>query len=1231
MCRGPEDHIAPENGGGGGRHTTFPKALWSRKVFSLGVALAALIVLLVSGCPDSGGTTPGNGGSGGDTTVPTFTVAPAIESGTLTESTVTVTLTANEAGKVFWVLYATDASPDSAAALITAASGTTAGVQRSGTDVTVDTTEKKVALTSLTPGTSYNFYAVLQDSADNTGELSPQLKITTIAVYTCENGIAKTGNPTGSSNVVACQSCSDGYVLTGEVGAVNTTCVQDTAARYTCENGTPVDGAPTGTTTVEECKACNNGFTLTNKQCVAESGDTTPPTFTAGPTVDTSTDTGVTITLTASEDGKLFWVLYTDGTTPPGDAAALIAAASAPSAGVARSGERVTVTTAEKTVTLSQLTPATTYNFYAVLQDTAGNNSARVTTLTITTAATPAPDFTVTVEANPTSTTFGKPVVLDATVTNSGTAAAAATTLKWYRSPDATIEVGDATIDSVVTINALAAQAVQENITLTVTAPRSAGTIYYGACVTAISGEATAANNCHSVAVTVTEAPKADLTVADPTASSLTVARGATFTLSTTVANTGTAAAAATTLQWYSSSDATIGTDDIALGATVPVAALNAGTTSTPLSSGDITAPAAPGVYHYGACVVAVNDEANTENNCSASVTITVPTIYTCSNGTEKTGPTDTTADKVACQSCNNGFKLVGAPGADGTTCVATEYVCTNGTTRTITAGDKPAGTADIEVCMNCNPGFKLDGAAGADDTACIDTVYTCSDGNAKPGRTDTTADKAACQSCNNGFKLVGAPGADGTTCVATEYVCTNGTTRTITAGDKPAGTADIEVCMNCNPGFKLDGAAGADNTTCIATVYTCPANGTAKTGPTTTTADEVLCATCNPGFKRMAPNGGTLGDNGTTCVDTQYTCSNGTPADGKPTGNDDVAECKACDDGYLLNATSKACDPNPNFILHSNGVTVLCVGAAVDATGDVDIDKDGSIDMNTERFTKRRTGITAANAATTCTSGITSMTDTDLPFDATTFNGNISHWDTRDVTNMQSMFSTTLSFTQNISKWDVSNVRSMESMFANAVFNGDISGWDVSNVTDMRNMFSTNSTFNRDISGWDVSNVTNMAAMFSSAIAFNQDLSGWDVSNVTNMRRMFSSAVAFNQDLSDWNVSEVTDMTGMFSTALSFNQDISKWTTSNVKSMLEMFRTATAFNQSIGSWDVSNVTNMGAMFDNARAFNQDLSGWCVSQIAHPGPTDFATGATMFTDANRMPMWGTTVASCPSP
>ena len=47
------------------------------------------------------------------------------------------------------------------------------------------------------------------------------------------------------------------------------------------------------------------------------------------------------------------------------------------------------------------------------------------------------------------------------------------------------------------------------------------------------------------------------------------------------------------------------------------------------------------------------------------------------------------------------------------------------------------------------------------------------------------------------------------------------------------------------------------------------------------------------------------------------------------------------------------------------------------------------------------------------------------------------------------------------------------------ASFNGDLSGWDVRNVTDMDGMFVGAAAFNGDLSGWDVRNVTNMAPCF--------------------------------------------------------------------------------------------------------------------------------------------------------
>ena len=56
-----------------------------------------------------------------------------------------------------------------------------------------------------------------------------------------------------------------------------------------------------------------------------------------------------------------------------------------------------------------------------------------------------------------------------------------------------------------------------------------------------------------------------------------------------------------------------------------------------------------------------------------------------------------------------------------------------------------------------------------------------------------------------------------------------------------------------------------------------------------------------------------------------------------------------------------------------------------------------------------------------------------------------------------------------------------MSDMFSDAAaFNGDLSGWDVRNVTDMTRMFEDAAAFNGDLSGWDVRNVTDMSGMFS-------------------------------------------------------------------------------------------------------------------------------------------------------
>lgn len=328
-------------------------------------------------------------------------------------------------------------------------------------------------------------------------------------------------------------------------------------------------------------------------------------------------------------------------------------------------------------------------------------------------------------------------------------------------------------------------------------------------------------------------------------------------------------------------------------------------------------------------------------------------------------------------------------------------------------------------------------------------------------------------------------------------------------------------------------------------------------------------------------------------------------------------------------------------FYVAKNGVTVKCPNAEI---GDSEMAKDIT-------YTKRtRSQITPSNAASTCTSGITNMSELfKRSFD---FNKDISSWDVSSVTNMHGMFRAAKSFNQLIGKWNVSNVVDMTSMFYKAKsFNKPIGNWDVSNVTEMEYMFLGAESFNQPISNWNVSSVEDMSRMFQGASSFNKPIGEWNVNNVVDMGGMFWAATSFNQPIGNWDVSSVENMSRMFQGAKSFNQPIGNWDVSKVKYMDRMFKEASNFNQPIGNWDVSSVTDMAVMFmkaksfnqpignwdvssvpvDNnmermfykAKSFNQDISTWCVADIIGE-PFKFSVGGPL-TKAHK-PVWGT----CPT-
>ena len=245
-----------------------------------------------------------------------------------------------------------------------------------------------------------------------------------------------------------------------------------------------------------------------------------------------------------------------------------------------------------------------------------------------------APDLAVQAPtASGASLAAGRSFTLTATVSNQGDGESAATTLRYYRSVDATITIADTAVGTVA-IGALAPSG-RVGASLELTAPSNLGTYYYGVCVDAVVGESDATNNCSaSVQVEVLEPQlvrggpltpprRPDLVVLGVFLANgaLDGSPGRPLTFRTLIRNDGDSESPATTLHFYRSENPAITTSDTEVG-TDSVAEVRASGSRS--ESVDLIAPSAPGTYYYGACVDVVAGETNTANNCSTSVEVTV-------------------------------------------------------------------------------------------------------------------------------------------------------------------------------------------------------------------------------------------------------------------------------------------------------------------------------------------------------------------------------------------------------------------------------------------------------------------------------------------------------------------------------------------------------------------------------------------------------------------------------
>ena len=164
-------------------------------------------------------------------------------------------------------------------------------------------------------------------------------------------------------------------------------------------------------------------------------------------------------------------------------------------------------------------------------------------------------------------------VALSATVANLGSSATPASTVNFYLSTDAIITAADTLVGSVAT-SALAAgtqQLVGTNVTIPSTI--ATGTYFIGAIVDPANliDEGNEANNAkagNAIAISNIAVDLSVTAVSGPASGNT----GSPIAVTATVANLGTAAAAATTLNFYLSSDAVIDSTDTLLAAlTVPL------------------------------------------------------------------------------------------------------------------------------------------------------------------------------------------------------------------------------------------------------------------------------------------------------------------------------------------------------------------------------------------------------------------------------------------------------------------------------------------------------------------------------------------------------------------------------------------------------------------------------------------------------------------------------------
>lgn len=203
----------------------------------------------------------------------------------------------------------------------------------------------------------------------------------------------------------------------------------------------------------------------------------------------------------------------------------------------------------------------------------------------------------------------------------------------------------------------------------------------------------------------------------------------------------------------------------------------------------------------------------------------------------------------------------------------------------------------------------------------------------------------------------------------------------------------------------------------------------------------------------------------------------------------------------------------------------------------------------------------------------------------------------------------------KDIDRFDVSNVTDMSFMFYDMErilnFYG-LSSWNTSKVSNMSSMFRSTLVRRYDQQGadlypeflknWDTSSVTDMSSMFQSCDGLKDldFLSKWNTSSVTNMSGMFywCHSLLNIDGVKNWNTGNVTDMSGMFNECLRSTNACPR---GGGNCLLNHNLTSSSSNlDALKNWDVSHVSTFRDMFAGCSTLTDAsaLANWHFADVS---------------------------------